>query len=150
PAWIREAFDVMEAKGMGDDFTRAVEWWTVIERQYGWRTSSKGLGTEHRPPEVSHWLRVLRRNLQRTPAIACETQYRTAWWCWWSGLQPSWRTQDGAERPVMAGEGPWHQLESPGKNGLVIVLLSLMWWREVATDSTLPDWHAAAADVRWV
>ena len=39
PAWVREAFDYMEAKGYSGDFTQAIEYWTVIERLYGWKTS---------------------------------------------------------------------------------------------------------------
>ena len=50
----------------------------------------------------------------------------------------------------MAGSRDWSKLECPGKNGLLIVLLSLVWWREIATATTLEDWHAAAADVGWV
>ncbi|KAI0323656.1 hypothetical protein GY45DRAFT_1226980, partial [Cubamyces sp. BRFM 1775] len=149
PGWVREAYNYMEAKKFGDDFTCAIEWWTVIERQHGWKTSTKGLGTEHRPPEVSHWLRVLRRNLHCSPPIASESAYSAAWWCWWSGLQPSWRMPNGGGRPVACGDGAWGDLRSPGKNGLLMVLLSLVWWRDTATDATMQDWSAAAADVRW-
>ncbi|KAH9886768.1 hypothetical protein C8Q73DRAFT_657877 [Cubamyces lactineus] len=150
PVWVRDAFNHMETKAFGEDFARAIEWWTVIERQYQWETSTKGLSTEHRPSEVSHWLRVLRRNLLRPPPIADEVEYCESWQRWWSGLQPSWRNQTEDQPLVPADRGEWGPLECPGKNGLLIILLSLLWWREAATDSTLDRWHAAIADVRWV
>ncbi|KAL7284472.1 hypothetical protein ACG7TL_001763 [Trametes sanguinea] len=69
PSWLREAFDYMENQQLGKDFMRAVEWWTVLEHAHGFETSSRGLGTTHRPPEVHHWLRVQRRVLDKPPVI---------------------------------------------------------------------------------
>ncbi|KAI9070211.1 hypothetical protein FKP32DRAFT_1558348 [Trametes sanguinea] len=129
PSWMREAFDHMESQRLGPDFMKALEWWTVLERVYGFETSAKGLGTVHRPPEVHHWLRVQRRVLGKAPSIDDE---------------------QAAGRPIIGGQGDWDALVQPGRNGILIVLLSLVWWRAAATSSTLDDWHAAVQDVRWV
>ncbi|KAH9900717.1 hypothetical protein C8Q73DRAFT_637162 [Cubamyces lactineus] len=150
PSWVREAYTYMEAKQFGPDFMRVVEWWTIIERNYKWKTSPKGLSTEHRPGEVGHWLRVLRRNLQRPLPISNVKGYGESWWKWWSALQPSWRICNERGRPVPGGIGDWGALVAPGKNGLLIVLLSLVWWRDAESNSTLEDWLAGVADVRWV
>ncbi|EIW53636.1 uncharacterized protein TRAVEDRAFT_94269, partial [Trametes versicolor FP-101664 SS1] len=150
PAWVRESFNHLEGRGYGPEFMRAVEWWTVLERTYGWETSTKGLGTDRRPSEVGHWLRVLRRNLAKPPQIKKESQYAMLWWEWWAGLQPAWRECDDRGIPVIGGSGDWNALRAPGKNGLLIVLLSLAWWREAATNATMQRWTAALADVAWV
>lgn len=72
------------------------------------------------------------------------------WWEWWAGLQPAWRECDDRGIPVIGGSGDWNALRAPGKNGLLIVLLSLAWWREAATNATMQRWTAALADVAWV
>ncbi|OJT12471.1 hypothetical protein TRAPUB_10979 [Trametes pubescens] len=150
PDWLREAFDFMEGKQLGDDFTRALEWWSVVERTYDFETSAKGLPTEHRPPEVQHWLRVNRRVLKKPPVIKNEDTYCSAWWRWWSAMQPEWRVRDSHGRPVAGGHGDWEVLKKPGKNGFLIVLLTLVWWRECASVSTMADCSAAISDVSWV
>ncbi|TFK80672.1 hypothetical protein K466DRAFT_605143 [Polyporus arcularius HHB13444] len=44
----------------------------------------------------------------------------------------------------------WDKLSRPGQNGLLMVLLALLWWREAATPATEADWAEAAQDVAWV
>ncbi|KAI9068212.1 hypothetical protein FKP32DRAFT_1562193, partial [Trametes sanguinea] len=150
PQWLREAFDHLEGQRLGRSFMRALEWWTVLERAYDFKSSSKGLGAADRPPEIHHWLRVLRRVLDKPPAIEDEEAYRTSWWKWWSGLQPDWRYRGDGDRLVIGGQGSWEALTQPGKNGILIILLSLSWWRSSATSATLDDWAAAVQDVGWV
>ncbi len=72
-----------------------------------------------------------------------------SWWAWWASLQPEWRTKDSFGRPVVGGEGTWDNLRYPGKNGMLMVLLSLWWWRGIAT-ATIDDWTVAVHDVCWV
>ncbi|RDX40321.1 hypothetical protein OH76DRAFT_1459537 [Lentinus brumalis] len=150
PEWMRQSFDFLEAKQLGDDFMRALEWWTVIERSYNWESSGKGLSPAHRPEEVAHWLKVLRRNIAKSPVIKDEVSYAEKWWKWWAGLQPSWRIRDAQLRPVIGGEGDWEALKKPGKNGLLMVLLSLAWWSDAATAATRSQWDIAVKDVSWV
>ncbi|KAH9855410.1 hypothetical protein C2E23DRAFT_701563, partial [Lenzites betulinus] len=150
PDWLRAAFDYMEAKRLGDDFRRALEWWSVVERAYEFETSAKGLPTDHRPPEVQHWLRVNRRVLEKPPVIKNEEAYCSSWWLWWSTMQPEWRERDARGRPIAGGSGDWEVLNNPGKNGFLIILLTLVWWRDCASASTLGDWSAAVNDVSWV
>ncbi|KAL7279945.1 hypothetical protein ACG7TL_006356 [Trametes sanguinea] len=132
PAWLRGPFDYMESQRLSKEFTQALEWWTVLERAYGFDTSSKGLKTTDRPPEIHHWLRVHRRVIEKPPTIIDENAYCRAWWLWWAKLQPGWRGLDDRGRPVIGGEGDWSALTQPGKN------------------ETLEDWHAAVKDVAYV
>ncbi|KAI0663684.1 hypothetical protein C8Q70DRAFT_906185 [Cubamyces menziesii] len=152
PSWVVEAMDRMDNEknvNYGGYFKRAVDWWVVFERSRGWVTSTKGLPTDERPAEVANWLRIDRRNLKKIPTIADETQYAAQWRAWWKALQPDWRSFDADNRLEQVGSGEWGVLDHPGKNGVLMTLLSLMWWRDIATSQTLHDWHHAARDVAW-
>lgn len=87
--------------------------------------------------------------MKKIPAIQDENQYATQWRNWWEALQPDWRTFDEDGRLEQVGSGEWGALDHPGKNGVLMVLLSLMWWQDIATSQTLHDWNHAARDVAW-
>ncbi len=90
------------------------------------------------------------RRYDKTPIIKDEASYAMLWWLWWGGLQPEWREMNERGRPIIGGRGSWERLERPGQNGLLLVLLALAWWGEVASPTTKEDWLAAAKDVAWV
>ncbi|KAI0705720.1 hypothetical protein C8Q76DRAFT_630374, partial [Earliella scabrosa] len=151
PDWIRQPYDFMEAKNLGKIFGRALEWWVVLEGRYGWQTATQGFPAAHRPQQVADWMRVLRRELTKSPKILDEQQYADRWWGWWSSLQPTWRERGSDGRPLIGDSpGHWESLQKPGKNGFLLVLLSLVWWKECATARTESSWQAAVADVAWV
>ncbi|KAI0350002.1 hypothetical protein OH77DRAFT_1431488 [Trametes cingulata] len=102
---------------------------------------------ESRPAEVAEWLRFGRK-LDKNLHIADEASYAHLWVTWWTLLQPDWR-KDEHGGLIRAGQGPWGWLDHPGKNGLFIALLSLMWWKEVA-DCTSAEWQEAVTDIGWV
>ncbi|TFK85716.1 hypothetical protein K466DRAFT_438882, partial [Polyporus arcularius HHB13444] len=151
PAWLREAFDFLIEKDYGPMFKRAVQWWTVLERAYGLESAKKGLGTAGRPEEVGNWMRLDRRKLQKIPAMKCTKTYVEGWWSWWTQLQPSWRQHDLEGHPILDGTiaGAWGKdLCRPGNNGVLLLLLSLVWWKEAASD--IGRWDLAVHDVAWV
>lgn len=114
-------------------------------------TQAQGLGTVSRPKEVAEWMKWGRK-LNKPPAITDISQFSQSWWGWWQGLQPAWRLRDSSNRPLissMVGDH-WGGLVRPGKNGLLLVLLTLAWWKNVCTELTLFEWEAAVADVSWV
>ena len=112
----------------------------------------KGFGTGDRPAAVGNWFRLDRRRLDKSPRMPPEGEFRDGWWLWWGGLQPSWRSVDVRGRPLDpgVGDGPWDALQKPGSNGVMIILLSLVWWWEIATVATMDDLRAAIDDVTWV
>ncbi|KAI1789292.1 hypothetical protein LXA43DRAFT_893083 [Ganoderma leucocontextum] len=160
PDWLKQTFNWMEGRqsSLGPDFMSAAEWWTVIERAYSWETSTKGYNTKNCLEQVGHWLRVLRAEVARVPAIADTAQYAEQWWDWWSSLQPDWCKHDKAGHPTAGGTGPWNTLKKPRKNELWIVLLALVWWGLQVTDMKNDyynemahnEWTSAAKDVVWV
>ncbi len=71
-------------------------------------------------------------------------------WSWWSSINPSWRLRDEKGRLVVGagGSGPWEELLRPGQNGLVSVLVCLMWW--FRKDGETAGWKEIVKDVLWV
>ena len=65
-------------------------------------------------------------------------------------MQPEWRPCDLDDGSlVQEGVGEWLKLQRPGKNGMLLVLLSLWWWRaHPAADAA--EWATAVDDVLWV
>lgn len=83
--------------------------------------------------------------MEKPPSL--RSTYPKEWAKWWSGLQPTWRQGDGELPPAqyICDEGDWGPLRNSGKNGLGLVVLSLVWWgRELGTS---PLWTAAVKDV---
>ncbi|RDX54392.1 hypothetical protein OH76DRAFT_1322376, partial [Lentinus brumalis] len=150
PAWVRDGYNYLESQQLGRSFMHAVDWWTVLERTYNWEKTKKGFALDHRPPQLDHWMRVQRRNYSKVPLIDSEVEYATSWWKWWGGLQPEWRGRDPQGHPIKGGSGDWEELRKPGQNGFMMVLLSLSWWKGVASEATLPLWEDAVEDVAWV
>ncbi len=91
--------------------------------------------------------------MHKSPPIQKEETYAQGWWAWWCQLQPEWRARDLNERPMLSSSvgNDWGKnLCRPGKNGLLMILLALAWWKEITTTATSADWDAAALDVAWV
>ncbi len=113
---------------------------------------STGLSTAHRPAAVHKWLQLCRRNYDQRPEMSDEVSFAEAWWKWWTELQPAWRDRSDDGRPVVGATvgDNWQTLARPGKNGMLITLLTLLWWKEVATQATEASWADAVKDVAWV
>jgi hypothetical protein len=78
------------------------------------------------------------------------TEYGKTWWGWWGFLAPAWRAKDEEGRPVIRNEGDWGALIHPGGNGILVVILALLWWREAENGHVSDSWHKAVVDVEWV
>ncbi|KZP34553.1 hypothetical protein FIBSPDRAFT_702279, partial [Athelia psychrophila] len=103
------------------------------------------LGGSHRPLPIGKWVKAA-RPMDKPPALAPKT-YPKQWVKWWSGLQPSWRQGDGQLPPphYVCDQGEWGALRNCGKNGLGMVVLSLVWWGRALGKSSL--WTTAVMDV---
>jgi hypothetical protein len=74
------------------------------------------------------------------------------WWQWWASLASEWRKKDEEGRPAIGEEtGDWGVLAHLGGNGMLMVLLLLVWWRQGETiEVASEDWVTAVCDVAWV
>ncbi|KAI6029218.1 hypothetical protein BKA83DRAFT_4047087 [Pisolithus microcarpus] len=82
------------------------------------------------PPQVSWWIS---HAWCGTPDIEDPCQFGVKWWTWWCSLQPKWRSitapaQDGKYTPNCIKGEDWNLLCKPGQNGLLSIIVTLMWW----------------------
>ncbi|TDL23122.1 hypothetical protein BD410DRAFT_686583, partial [Rickenella mellea] len=130
----------------GELWRRLVRLWLQLEESYGFISPVTGLGTTHRPSQIEYWVS---RGRKGTPDIGNIASFAKGWWLWWAALQPAWRTFSSDGRPCIAGEGSWEALRKPGRNGLLSVLATLVWWRKELGEDATPDWEGAVFDVEW-
>ncbi|KAJ7808076.1 hypothetical protein B0H14DRAFT_2251185, partial [Mycena olivaceomarginata] len=106
-----------------------------------------------RPEEVHQWLKNACSTTKKVIVKSHEKLVKD-WWNWWSALAPAWREKDRAGRPkIVEGseKGEWGELIHPGANGMLMVLLPLVWWREGEPGNAASEiWLAAVRDVSWV
>ncbi|TDL14824.1 hypothetical protein BD410DRAFT_693441, partial [Rickenella mellea] len=89
------------------------------------------LDTKNRPNEVAAWLKNGRK-LDVIPAIRDVSVFANQWREWWIVLQPPERVPSTAERwPLlrpMHADLDWQRTLRGGRNGLFILVLTLVWW----------------------
>lgn len=98
------------------------------------------------------------RNYQCTPSIVDAAEFGTALQGWWNCIQPSFRKSDsGIPTAVyscpMGDQHAWDSLRKGGPNGLISLLMLLLWWGQALAkqsqwqiDST-SDWNHMVLDV---
>lgn len=100
--------------------------------------------TNIRPAEVRSWMKNHRKWADEP--IKDLGVFTTAWWAWWSALQPPTRFKTGN-----CGMMPstytmeWGSLRKSGKNGLLLIILTLRWWGVESRASK--EWQKAVDDV---
>jgi hypothetical protein len=107
------------------------------------------LPTKNRPEQVHSWL-ARKRDFGSPPDICSITRYGRSWLDWWSELQPSWRkpSSPGTLPPSIysSSEGDLSSLKVSGKNGMLLVLVSFVWWGRGGAPSS--QWTQLATDLR--
>ena len=100
-----------------------------------------------RPPEIAAWMK--NRRPWRDVEIADVEEFRRKWCTWWNSLQPSSRISEtkGETLPPTV-DMDWSRLQKPGKNGFLLIMLSLVWWGKASNRDEA--WSAAVADVSTV
>lgn len=112
-----------------------------------------------RPREVSRWIGRA-RPWDRVPDIGVietrgtKSTYAAVWWDYWISVQPSDRLLIGGMLTAPT-EADWESLGRKfGKNGLLQVMLTLLWWgdvvRDAADEAVYQEWESAVRDVTWV
>lgn len=77
--------------------------------------------------------------------------YGAAWWAWWADMQLSGRQIEGDIAPDTDDSIlDWTRLCKPGPFGIILVLISLVWWKNMLNGSENPSWTRAVLDVEAV
>ena len=92
-----------------------------------------------RPPEIGIWMK--NRRLWKDVEIVDKEGFGLQWWEWWTSLQPGSRTRN--DEPAV--EMDWSKLQKAGKNGFLLIMLSLVWWGKAS--NTDERWQRAVAEV---
>lgn len=94
------------------------------------------------------------RKYAAPPALGDLEKFAEKWRGWWASMQPAWRKLGDLSWPLVRRsheDEEWPELMRGGKNGFVVVLISLAWWKAAAkTDSQVLKAASAIEDVEWV
>ncbi|KAJ7059933.1 hypothetical protein C8F01DRAFT_989050, partial [Mycena amicta] len=105
--------------------------------------------TKGRPDALDWWIGRGRKGI---PAVGNVKSFGQAIEAWWRAINPVWRRpKDPKEKMNRKGNGPWVELEWPGPNGFLGVLICLKWWAE-KLEKPVEDaeWVDIVEDVTWV
>ncbi|KAJ7106175.1 hypothetical protein C8R44DRAFT_638607 [Mycena epipterygia] len=127
---------------MGKDWKAVFDLWWCLEKEDGFKTSTKSHRPARHPKQVGIWVKNARIG---TPVFSVEV-LSNEWWAWWMDINPKWRVKDG--KLVEEGDGNWECLRCPGQNGWLNILVCLKWWYG-GLDGESQDWLRAIMDVKW-
>ncbi|KAJ7310819.1 hypothetical protein DFH08DRAFT_974219 [Mycena albidolilacea] len=151
--------------------TWGMEWATCVQKffdfegAWGFVDGTTQMPKGQRPQEVTGWI-SRGRKWGLPPALGgllgrChykdqgEDLWVGRWWVWWWMLQPEERAEldnGGLSCPETANWSKMARLY--GKNGLLQVMATLVWWGEVVKkrggEEDREEWVTAVCDVMWV
>ncbi|KAJ7025313.1 hypothetical protein C8F04DRAFT_1191583 [Mycena alexandri] len=156
PPWLRGCVAQLSQRDLGHHFTTLLETLVELETTFGFDEDSyEKLPAEHRPKEVSAWIKG-GRDRATMPVVNNVGKYVQEWDRWWGGLQPKWRRRDRDGNLMAGGEvgygDNWGVLCRAGPNGCLSVVASLYLWGtgQKQTPELQERWRGAVQDVTWM
>lgn len=138
----------------GVPWSRCIAAFIAFERSRGFSTKSCQLPvSKKRPALLKKWIALHRPTsgaawdaLGSSDGIA----YGGGWWAWWVDLQPPGRRIEGDFEMARRDAGPitWKRLSKSGPNGMLLVLVGLVWWK-MMIGNVDENWCKAVVDVTW-
>ncbi|KAF7983599.1 hypothetical protein HWV62_20501 [Athelia sp. TMB] len=139
----------------GAEWAQLVATFIQFERNAGFTTKEYRLpASSLRPAAFKAWFAMKRptsgpswEELGTGDSLA----YGKAWWAWWADMQPPSRQIEGDMAPDTDGSAlDWTRLCKPGAYGIMLVLVSLMWWKNMLGELVDSSWTRAVLDVEAV
>ncbi|KAJ7102035.1 hypothetical protein C8R44DRAFT_641015, partial [Mycena epipterygia] len=127
-----------------------------FESGWGYEDSWPQITAKERPKQVGEWLgRACKWEAVVTIVdVDGEVSFASQWWIWWRALQPEdWRVVAKMLSLPMLDAEDWSGVAKlHGRNGLLQVMATLLWWGEKVADHPIEqmEWSLAVADVGWV
>ncbi|KAF7980387.1 hypothetical protein HWV62_38180 [Athelia sp. TMB] len=116
------------------------ELWDIATREYlefqrlaGYPDGGPAFGTADRPEMIGWWMKS-HRPWKLVP-LKDAKGFGTQLLHWWSSLQP--------DSP--GPESDWSKLCKPGKNGMLLLFIGLVWWGKVARETE--EWKVATTQI---
>lgn len=148
-----------QGRGWGKEWAVCIQKFFDFESEWGFTEGGWQMPRKDRPEQVRGWINRGRK-WTLPPTLGSELGTRETgdlwvggWWKWWGSLQPEERgtLENELLRPETAD---WSKMAGMyGKNGLLQVIATLVWWGDVARKRGLEaekEWLAAVSDVTWV
>lgn len=140
---IRGNGDVERKRNWGDAWLACLREFIEFQRRTGFLDTGPCFppSTNIRPPEIAAWMKNGRR--WKDMELVDHEKFGRQWWAWWLSLQPSSRNGDEPALPTV--DMDWSQLRKPGKNGFLLLMISLVWWGKAS--NARGGWLSAVVEV---
>ncbi|TFY76093.1 hypothetical protein EWM64_g7919 [Hericium alpestre] len=156
PEWVRETCQFLSTGPEGDTWKAAVTLWQSLMHFIGnvdANDRKTWFSSAYRPPQIAYWMQR-HRKFHVVSALEDISVFADLWRKWWTNAQPDWRKDDKVAWPLkhigMQTE-TWKNLAKGGKNGIVMVLIALVWWsKSVSAEAEKRELESAVEDVRFV
>lgn len=146
-------------------FSRTGEWGTPwehcaaafldLEQAAGFEMKSYQLPkSTKRPAALAQWIqskRVTSGPVWDGLSVGDVSEFAGIWWEWWRAIQPAGRTTSESGSLSRVDGLDWKRLHKSGPNGLLLVLVVLVFWRNMARGDKVAagKWGEAVEDVTW-
>ncbi|KAJ7136986.1 hypothetical protein C8R44DRAFT_607865 [Mycena epipterygia] len=146
-------------KDWGFEWAALVKDFFDFEGVWGYEDAGPLTPTTERPKQVGEWLGRGRKweSVVTIVELGGEGQdgmFVGQWWKWWKVLQPSERIEFARllTNPTLDADGWSGVSRLHGKNGLIHVMATLLWWGEKVARQPIAqlEWSTAVGDVAWV
>ncbi|KAK7017109.1 hypothetical protein VNI00_018678 [Paramarasmius palmivorus] len=118
-----------------EEWDSVVYLWADLQETYAKLDYKAGrLPTATRPDALTWWMRQGRLRGNGSPPPSCVLEkIRLEFWVWWSDINPESRGRcDGYVLPDLEDDFEDMHKRSPGKDGIVLVLVLLRWWFDLS------------------
>ncbi|KAK7021996.1 hypothetical protein VNI00_017098 [Paramarasmius palmivorus] len=122
------------SSGRPAEYTSAVYLWYDLQELWESQGYKRGkLPMKERPPLIHQWCKKGHiRGFEPSEGQEWTADYlRRQFWVWWSEANPEWRRYEGMF-VLPDTDGDLSTLHQAGKDGLVLLLVVLRWWYDMA------------------
>lgn len=141
---IKNSVSAARARDWGDGWMECLREFIEFQKRAGFPDVGLSFPSAagFRPPEISVWMK--NRRPWKDMEVADKETFGQQWWSWWSSLQPDSRTP--SDEPTIHMD--WGKLQKAGRNGFLLIMLSLTWWGKASERDG--QWLEAVAEVSMV
>lgn len=136
----------------GPEWAQAVATFICFERDAQFPTKELRLpGSVHRPVAIKTWYfekRAMSGAQWEAHGTGDSDAFGKRWWLWWADIQPEGRQIKGDAVPDVDGSTlDWTRLCKPGPTGVLLALVTLIWWKKMLGGVESDSWTKAVVDV---
>ncbi|KAH7876540.1 uncharacterized protein C8R40DRAFT_1068351 [Lentinula edodes] len=156
PPWFGQAFEFLN-RDFGVEYAELLQLWMRFEQIHQWKNPKSKLADLLRPRMLNDWSKRRSASIPALSTVALVQHSGESVWTWWCSLQPPWRSYSVSKNrlnPVSIYGTDWKSLNKSGKNGWMLIITCVKWWREGLESLTEDerqelekDWYTAMDDI---